>query len=1301
VRSGDEISTFQSFAGDAFWLPAQVLTVPMNETVYIGMFVTSHTNDQLCTTVFDAVDLQASPVLGAWNISPADGATDVALDAVISWSSGDTATAHKVYFGDSTPPAEIGDQAETTYAPALAPSMTYYYQIDEVGGDAGEIRSFSTVSGAASGFSPADGAKVPTEGVILKWRSGITADSHDVYFGTTSPPEFAGNPNVPSDITGPGDVVLGVPNDGDWPGGEHPALAIDDNTGTKYLHFKGGSMATGIQIAPAAGASVVTGITLTTANDAPSRDPIAFELSGSNVSIDGPYELIAAGDVVDFAQEVEWPRFTMNATPISFENDVAYSYYQIVFPSLRSDTEGLMQIAEIELLSMTKPTAFDPGPLEDGTTYYYQIDAVAGATVYPGPVVSFSTYREGTGSILREVWTGIGGGNVTDLYNNANYPANPSYSDEVGLLEAPRDFADNFGSRMHGWLHPETSGDYTFWTSSDDYSDLLLSTDDNPANAARIAYVPGWTSARSWWDYAEQQSATIALEAGGKYYISVVYKEGGGGDNCAVAWEGPDSPEMSVISGYYLSPFVNLWAWAPSPADGATVTGTSTTLSWLPAVGADSYDVYLNGELLGSTEETSMDVDGLVLSETYHPSTYTWQVVAVTGGDVAAGAVWSFSVANNLVVDDFNAYGIVPVAPDPDGLVALYEFEGDLTDSSGNGNDGTGFGDIAFEEDPIKGNVLSLPGGSNQFVEIGSVGLSGNDPTTIACWAKADHTSIPDWTLIFGFTGTEAGEGGCGSHFNIGSIGGPGGIGAHVWCWERTILTDAESLDWHHYAMTYDGTAIAYYGDGVLKGKENYDLSIRGDRVHVGSRVTQDSSFPGDIDDARIYNYALSNAEVASLAGFEPEIVISDNWSESGFVNLSGGAGTMEIETFALTGMPYYLGEVGRTLPIDLTEGGAKALSVWFRGDEGNVAEFMYAAVSAGGQSAIVLYDGDADDLANPDWQEWNIDMRDFGGVEDVAEEIALGVLGLDGSAAGDVMNFDDIRVYTGRCMPDLRKPQADINNDCRVNMADAELIVAMWGAETQLQDWEHRVAYYDGRYPTGWADTAVAEGVRDYLAAAGYTVVDADELKTWMDARIADGALSVVVMCQDIAPDTVTETRDADCTLRRYLDAGGKVVQYADIPFYNQGHADGTITNWATDGSVYILGFNAAGAGWDSWNTVTITRAGADWGLTQTWSTQRPARAGDVDTILATDDDGDASGWAKHYVPGDHYRGFVYIADFDPGSGNLDLLNPALLSVAESKGSLAADVNEDDTVDWADFFILLDGWLDEQLWPY
>ena len=206
--------------------------------------------------------------------------------------------------------------------------------------------------------------------------------------------------------------------------------------------------------------------------------------------------------------------------------------------------------------------------------------------------------------------------------------------------------------------------------------------------------------------------------------------------------------------------------------------------------------------------------------------------------------------------------------------------------------------------------------------------------------------------------------------------------------------------------------------------------------------------------------------------------------------------------------------------------------------------------------------------------------------------------------------------------------------------------MLVLWLAAAQAHGAWNRVAYWDSRYPTAWAEDDVTIAVRDYLSAAGYTVVNADELKTWMDARITDGALSVVVFCRDIVPDTVAETMSSTCTLRQYLNAGGKAVWYSDIPMYYRGLSDGTQETWADAGAPAILGFDTSSAPRDVMDTVTITAAGVEWGLTQTWQSQRPALAGITTdlTVLATNNAGNAPAWAKHYVPGDTYRGFVRI---------------------------------------------------------
>ena len=220
---------------------------------------------------------------------------------------------------------------------------------------------------------------------------------------------------------------------------------------------------------------------------------------------------------------------------------------------------------------------------------------------------------------------------------------------------------------------------------------------------------------------------------------------------------------------------------------------------------------------------------------------------------------------------------------------------------------------------------------------------------------------------------------------------------------------------------------------------------------------------------------------------------------------------------------------------------------------------------------------------------------------------------------------------------------------------------------------------------------------MRDGLAGAGYTILNADQLKTWMNARIADKKLSVVVFCQDVVPDTVCETMSDTCTLRRYLDAGGKIVWYADWPFYYQGHADGTSTTWGSAGASTILGFNASSGPNDSYDVVAFTSAGTTWGLTTTWQSQRPTSPTITSNVtpLATTSAGSAAAWAKHFVPRNKARGFVRIWDTTGTPPVADVI-----SVAESKGVLAADLRPDNVINFKDFAVLADSWLEEIFWP-
>jgi len=89
----------------------------------------------------------------ATNPSPANSATNVALNATLSWTAGSDATSHDVYFGTDSTPDETefkGNQTATTYNPGtLTGNTVYYWRIDEkndIGTTTGVVWSFTTTS---------------------------------------------------------------------------------------------------------------------------------------------------------------------------------------------------------------------------------------------------------------------------------------------------------------------------------------------------------------------------------------------------------------------------------------------------------------------------------------------------------------------------------------------------------------------------------------------------------------------------------------------------------------------------------------------------------------------------------------------------------------------------------------------------------------------------------------------------------------------------------------------------------------------------------------------------------------------------------------------------------------------------------------------------------------------------------------------------------------------------------------------------------------------------------------------------
>ncbi|MEX2231398.1 MAG: Ig-like domain-containing protein [Cyclobacteriaceae bacterium] len=304
----------------------------------------------------------------------------------------------------------------------------------------------------------------------------------------------------------------------------------------------------------------------------------------------------------------------------------------------------------------------------------------------------------GSGTIRQEVWTGISGTLISSIPQDSE----PSSVNDLSIFEGGTNIGDNYGSRIRGYICAPASGNYTFWISGNDRTELWLSTDDSPANKRMIASAGGYTNARQWTKYASQQSSAISLVANQKYYIEALHKEGTGSDHVAVGWELPGGTLERPIPGMRLIPFGS--------------SGSSTT----PVVSITSPD---DGETFSAPASVSIAAnasisEGSISKVEFHngssklgedatsPYTFSWNNVPVGNYTITAKAIdntgASASASVDITVSDGSScagtgtiqrevwtgvsgadVGSIPVNSPPDGSTELTIFE-DLTNAGDN-----------------------------------------------------------------------------------------------------------------------------------------------------------------------------------------------------------------------------------------------------------------------------------------------------------------------------------------------------------------------------------------------------------------------------------------------------------------------------------------------------------------------------------------------------------------------------------------------------------------------------------------
>ncbi|MFQ5598909.1 MAG: LamG domain-containing protein, partial [Nitrospiria bacterium] len=298
-------------------------------------------------------------------------------------------------------------------------------------------------------------------------------------------------------------------------------------------------------------------------------------------------------------------------------------------------------------------------------------------------------------------------------------------------------------------------------------------------------------------------------------------------------------------------------------------TDTSATFAFVSNKANSTFECKMDNETFGDCVDNPKTYNNLALG------THEFCVKA-TGpdGEVdprAACYVWRIST-------DLSA-----------GLVAFYPFNGNANDESGNGHHGTVNG-AALTMDRF-GNASSayLFDGVNDFIEIPYSSALHPSVFSLSVWFKS--TDPNRGTLIT----SDPNSFFCNHGFELGLFNGKGWFNTDPssGCGDGTVVKSNRLINdgnWHHMIAVFDGLKMELYLDGALEAQRlstsSYSKPNSFLRLGMTRRTDRGDQriYFGTIDDVRIYNRALSAAEIADLAAQRPDPVLTVSRTGGGTV---------------------------------------------------------------------------------------------------------------------------------------------------------------------------------------------------------------------------------------------------------------------------------------------------------------------------------------------------------------------------------------------------------------------------------
>ncbi len=310
-------------------------------------------------------------------------------------------------------------------------------------------------------------------------------------------------------------------------------------------------------------------------------------------------------------------------------------------------------------------------------------------------------------------------------------------------------------------------------------------------------------------------------------------------------------------SGVSYSPYINSWHHY------AFIFNASNTTTYL----------YIDGVLLGSNSTySSKNIGGTIaLMSRYNNTTYQQK------GYLDQFKIYNYARTPAQVALDYNRGG-------PAGWWKLDECQGSVAyDSSGIGNTGTITIGASGSQNTLgtcqvgtsaawttgatgKWNSSLNFDGTDDYISVADTSsLSPTTSVTVSGWVKSSTGGSTIGVITKGVSGNEydymlyfTSSGSSVDFYIKNSSGTADNIGNYSLNW-------ADST-WHHYVATFDGDLMKLYIDGLLKSSKDTSLTNIRDSANplqIGKGYT--SQLNGQIDDVRIYNYALTAEQIRQL----------------------------------------------------------------------------------------------------------------------------------------------------------------------------------------------------------------------------------------------------------------------------------------------------------------------------------------------------------------------------------------------------------------------------------------------------